>query len=142
MNQNQTAKKNSAKKIIAVISVLLVLVAVAAVAANLNTIKAWLSPSDTVSYTLTVNVGEQTVKQLEIKTETTKSLLSAMENEPELKIEQTDGFITSICGHCQSVEANEYWTYTVNDEMLMVGAADYYPSDNDSIVFTLGTMTF
>ena len=140
MNEIQTAKKQNTKKIVAVVAVLLVLVAIAATAANFNTIKSWLNPVDTVSYTLTINVGDKTVEQLNIEAETTKSLLDTMKE--KLELEETDGFITSICGHSQNYETNEYWVYTVNGESIMVGAADYYPNNNDVIIFSLQEIVF
>ncbi|MBQ6569143.1 MAG: DUF4430 domain-containing protein [Clostridia bacterium] len=139
MNETQTTKKKS-KVWILPVAVLLVLAIAAGVYANWGKIKALISPADTVTYTLTINVKGETVKELELKTEKTVSLLDAMKE--NLKVVENGGFVTAIEGHEQNPDASEYWTYTVNGEMLMVGAADYYPANGDKIIFSLDVISF
>jgi len=51
-------------------------------------------------------------------------------------------YITSICGHSENPDTNEYWVFTANGEPVMVGASDYIPADGDVIVFDLSPLVW
>ena len=52
-------------------------------------------------------------------------------------VEESDGFITSIEGIEQDVDEKIGWIYFINDEMAMVGAAEYELEANDEVNFDL-----
>lgn len=81
-------------------------------------------------YDIDEDALEETV---ELQSETT--LQDAMENQYE--VIDNEGFITSIAGYEQDVEANAYWLYEINGEMAQIGAAEYVLEDGDEITWNL-----
>ena len=63
------------------------------------------------------------------------SLFDAMSENFDIK--DDNGFITSIDGKEQDKAANKYWTFTINDEQVNVGAKDVTVADGDKIIFKL-----
>lgn len=86
-------------------------------------------------------VLKESGKEFESKKATVKSgssLFEAMGDTFEVKDE--DGFITSIAGKEQDKKANKYWTFTVNDKEVNVGAKDVKLKNNDTATFDLAEM--
>lgn len=67
-----------------------------------------------------------------------ESLYDVMKN--NFKIEDQDGFITSIDGLAQDKEAKKYWMFSVNGKMGEKGAKDTTVKVKDKVVFTLDEM--
>lgn len=68
------------------------------------------------------------------------NLYDVMDENFDIEDPDDNGFITSIDGHEQDEEANVYWTFTVNGEMVMVGAKEVVLEAGDEVVFTLAEM--
>lgn len=146
-------KKTGLKWLWAVVAVLLVLAATTAILYtqtdlfDRTPVSAGdaVSAADAESFNMSVTIGGSEViytGAIEIKPEV--SLLDAMKESitDNGGIVDDNGFITSICGHEQNFDTNEYWVYTVNGESLMVSAADYYPENGDEVVFDLSVIVW
>ena len=81
------------------------------------------------------NENEEVITEKEIALEEGAILLDVMKE--HFDIEEDDGFITSIDGVEQDVDAQLSWMYFVNDEMAPVGAGEYELSVGDKVNFDL-----
>ena len=87
------------------------------------------------SISIVVKDHDEEIFNKEIEVVSGKILLSIL-NE-NLKIEEENGFITSIEGRSQNPEENIYWLYFINGEFAEVGANVYEVKENDKIEFNL-----
>lgn len=78
--------------------------------------------------------GKESDKQ-EVALAKDTSLFDTMSENFDIK--DDNGFITSIDGKEQDKAANKYWTFTINDEQVNVGAKDVTVADGDKIIFNL-----
>ena len=88
--------------------------------------------SDTINIKviLSENNGENPiVYYFKLSKDTNYTLLELMER--KFVVEQENGFITSIQGKAASTEERTAWMYEINEQMAMVGAADYRIKDGD-----------
>ena len=90
------------------------------------------------SISIVVKDHDEEIFNKEIEVVSGKILLSIL-NE-NLKIEEENGFITSIEGRSQNPEENIYWLYFINGEFAEVGANVYEVKENDKIEFNLNTI--
>ena len=90
------------------------------------------------SISIVVKDHDEELFNKEIEVVSGKILLSIL-NE-NLKIEEENGFITSIEGRSQNPEENIYWLYFINGEFAEVGANVYEVKENDKIEFNLNTI--
>lgn len=85
--------------------------------------------------TISEDEGETVHAEKEIEIEEGAILMDVLKE--NFDIEEEDGFITAIDGIKQDEEEQRGWIYYVNDEMAMVGAAEYELSYGDHVVFDL-----
>lgn len=52
-------------------------------------------------------------------------------------VQEADGFVSAINGFEQDEEANLWWTYTINGEVVNVGANDYELQPGDTAEWSL-----
>lgn len=91
--------------------------------------------TEKVVITISKNHGEETIKEEEVNFSEGDALLDVLKE--NFAVEESDGFITSIEGIEQDVDKKMGWIYFINDEMAMVGAADYQLEADDKITFDL-----
>ncbi len=98
------------------------------------------SAAETIEVSTTFEINGETEDELtgtyEVEAGTT--LLDFMKD--EFEVEESDGFIESINGYSQDPEANVYWLYEINSEMVSVGAAEYVLEAGDNISWTLNPL--
>lgn len=85
--------------------------------------------------TITVIDLNGVVAEEELEFEEDQTLLELMET--HFDAEHEDAFIYSIEGIEQDMAENQFWVYEVNDEQVMVGAAEYFLEDGDVVVWEL-----
>ncbi|AMB99594.1 hypothetical protein AWM75_06190 [Aerococcus urinaehominis] len=69
------------------------------------------------------------------------SNLSLLDNMQQwYEIEGKEGFIETIEGQSQDEAQSRYWLYTVNGEMVNVGADEYYVQAGDVIIWNLASI--
>jgi hypothetical protein len=90
---------------------------------------------EVVLITITKNHNEELLTEKEAVIEDGALLLDVMKDNFDL--EEEGGFITSIDGVEQNLDEEISWMYFVNDEMAMVGAAEYELSAGDKVNFDL-----
>lgn len=79
---------------------------------------------------------ENLLSKKEIKVKPESTLYEALKDNFDIVVDDT-GMLTSIDGKSQDKEKNIFWTYTVNDEMIMQGIKDYVIQKGDNIKFKL-----
>ncbi|UOQ47545.1 DUF4430 domain-containing protein [Gracilibacillus caseinilyticus] len=89
-----------------------------------------------VSLTITDQITNKTISEESYTVTSGTTLEDLLQDNYEVEVTE-DGFLTSINGHEQNVEENEYWTYEANGEMVSEGIADYEVQDEDDITFDL-----
>lgn len=102
---------------------------------NQNNINSAEQAEDIVVITISKNKNEEMITEKEVAIEEGAILLDVMSE--NFDIEEDNGFITSIDGVEQDIEAELSWIYSVNDEMAMVGAAELELSVGDKVNFDL-----
>ena len=128
------------KKLISILLTLLLTITLVACSSN-SSIKSTEKGTDKNSETSQLKVsviikeGDNEVSNKEIQVKKGDKLLDILKD--NFKIEETDGYITSIEDKLQDEKEGLYWTYTVNNEYATVGAGDYELKSNDEIIFTL-----
>lgn len=90
---------------------------------------------ENIEITISEDHGETTILEKEVTIEEDDILLDVMKE--NFKIEEQDGFITSIDGKAPAEGEQKSWMFFVNGEMGLVGAAEYELSQNDQVVFDL-----
>lgn len=90
---------------------------------------------EVVVITISENEGEEVIAQEDVAIEEGDLLLDVMEE--HFEVEHDDGFIMSINGIAPKAGEERSWMYFVNDEMPMVGAAEYELKPGDEVVFDL-----
>lgn len=88
-----------------------------------------------VFITVSENKGEEIHAEEEITFTEGDLLLDVMEE--NFDIEHDSGFVTSINGIAPEEGEERSWMYYVNDEMPMVGAAEYELESGDDVLFDL-----
>lgn len=89
----------------------------------------------TVSITISMDEGEETISEKEVPIEDGAILMDIMKE--NFDVEESDGFITAIEGVEQNEEEKKAWMYFVNGEMAPVGANEYELSAGDEVSFDL-----
>ncbi len=118
------------KKLASFLIAFLLLIGVAAPA---TTAQAKSNDNIKVTYTLKNNK-----KQISKKTITLKKNQTVMKGlKKGWKVDEKDGFITSIDGHKQNDKKKIYWTYTVNKKQVNVGANKKKLHNKDKVEFKL-----
>lgn len=90
---------------------------------------------DEITTTVILKEGENEISKKDFQIKSGENLLNLLKE--NFKIEENDGFITSIEGKVQDEKEGIYWMYTINGESAEVGAGDYKLKDKDIIVFSL-----
>lgn len=93
------------------------------------------SQEEVIKVTISKDEGEEVLSEKEIEIEENAILMDIMKENYD--IEEDDGFITSIDGVAPEEGEEKAWMYFVNDEMAMVGAAEYELEAGDNVVFDL-----
>ena len=93
------------------------------------------SQEEVIKVTISKDEGEEVLSEKEIEIEENAILMDIMKENYD--IEEDDGFITSIDGVAPEEGEEKAWMYLVNDEMAMVGAAEYELEAGDNVVFDL-----
>lgn len=92
------------------------------------------------SYKVTLVQEGNTIFDETLTAEAGQSLLDVMKT--KLDIVEDGGYITSMQGIAIDSDAQKWWLFTINGEFAMTGAADTYPAEGDSIVWTYEASTF
>ncbi|WP_223703517.1 DUF4430 domain-containing protein [Sutcliffiella deserti] len=79
--------------------------------------------------------GEEIISEESIEFEEGESLMDVMERNYDLTLDESGAFIVGIDGLDSDTENSLFWTYTVNEEEIMVGAADYILEEDDVVHF-------
>ncbi len=96
------------------------------------------------TYSLSVTAQGEEIFDGEVKSAEGTTLMDSMV--PALKAEGIEvvsesgdygAFITAIGGHEQNYSENLYWSFKVNDELVMEGASTFVPKEGDKVAFTL-----
>ena len=90
---------------------------------------------EVVVITISKDHNEEVITEKEVAIEDGEILLDVMKE--NFDIEEEGGFISSIDGVEQDIDAQMSWMYFVNDEMPPVGAAEYELSVGDQVNFDL-----
>lgn len=90
---------------------------------------------DVIKVTISKDEGEEILSEKEIAIEEGAILMDVLKE--NFDIEEDGGFITSIDGVAPEEGEQVAWMYFVNDEMAMVGAAEYELSPGDEVTFDL-----
>ncbi|HLS66639.1 MAG TPA: DUF4430 domain-containing protein [Pseudogracilibacillus sp.] len=88
-----------------------------------------------ITVTISEDEGEIVHDEKEIEIEEGAILMDVLKE--SFDIEEEDGFITAIDGIQADEGEQRGWMYYVNDEMAMVGAAEYELEEDDHVVFDL-----
>lgn len=94
---------------------------------------------ETVVITISKDDGEEVITDKEIAIEEGDILIDVMEENFDIETEYDGTFITSIDGvaPAEGEEEEKGWVYFVNDEMALVGAAEYELTPGDEVTFDL-----
>lgn len=84
--------------------------------------------------TIIIKANEEVVETV-VEFNEEMTLLEVMQDNLDMELE--DGFVTSIEGHAQSAEDNVWWVYTINEEMVTVGAEEYILLEDDIVEWEL-----
>lgn len=88
-----------------------------------------------VEFVISKNNGEEVIDTKTIEIEEGAFVLDVLKE--NFDVEEEGGFVTAIDGIKQDVDAQIGWMYFVNDEMAMVGAAEYELKADDKVNFDL-----
>ena len=92
---------------------------------------------------ITLQITDQTTETVIVDSDYTvkegTDLLTLIEENFD-QVEVDNGFLTSIEGHEQQPDHNEYWLYQVNGEDGTVGMAEYQLMDQDEITLNLAPL--
>ncbi len=139
-------KKKISKPLYVIVAVVLIAAAVFAVIAVKTDIFGGKDINDEVqvTYSLSVKVQGEELFNGEVKAPEGTVLIDSMtaaleEKDIEVVYENSEfgAYITAIGGHAQNYDENLYWSFTVNDELVMEGASALVPAQGDKVVFTL-----
>ncbi|MGM8211648.1 DUF4430 domain-containing protein [Virgibacillus sp. W0430] len=100
-----------------------------------NTTQTESVEEEIIEVTLSKDKGDQVLEEKEIPIEEGAILMDVMKD--NFSVEEKGGFITSIQGIGPDEGEEKAWMYFVNDEMAMVGAAEYELSAGDKVTFDL-----
>ena len=106
------------------------------------------APGENVTFSLSVTLdgGEEILYSKDVTAESSTALIDILsQNVTENGgVVYTDGeygaYITEICGKSEDPAESKYWVYTVNGEIAMSSASEYYPEAGDEIVFDLSVL--
>ena len=90
---------------------------------------------EVVFVTISKDEGEEVLSEKEIEIEENDILMEVMQE--NFEIEEEEGFITTIDGVGPEEGEEKAWMYFVNNEMAMVGAAEYELKAGDQVLFDL-----
>lgn len=96
------------------------------------------STKDNIGISIVINEGDKEISKKDLEVEKDEILLEVLKE--NFKVEDNDGFVTSIEDKEQNPDENKYWTYTVNGDYGTVGANEYKLQKDDKVVFTLDKM--
>lgn len=88
-----------------------------------------------VEFTISKDEGEEVIETKTIEIEEGDVVLDVLKD--NFDVEENDGFVTSINGVSEDPDNQIGWIYFVNDEMAMVGAAEYELKADDQVNFDL-----
>lgn len=88
-----------------------------------------------VEFVISKDNGEEVIETKTIEIEEGDFVLDVLK--ANFDVEEEGGFVTAIEGIEQDVDAKLGWMYFVNDEMAMVGAAEYELKADDQVNFDL-----
>lgn len=94
--------------------------------------------SKTITVTYVLKENNKTFSNKKIKLKKNSTVMQGLKK--GWKVQEKDGFVTSIAGKKQDDKKKIYWTYTVNKKM--VDAANKVKlHKNDKVVWTLGKVS-
>lgn len=64
-----------------------------------------------------------------------ETLMEVMEREYDLTLDESGQFIVGIDGIESDTENSYFWTYTINNEEVLVGANEYKMEEDDVVTF-------
>ena len=88
-----------------------------------------------VEFTISKDEGEEVIETKSIEVEEGAIVLDVLKE--HFDVEEEGGFVTSIDGVNDDPDNQLAWMYFVNDEMAMVGAAEYELEADDHVNFDL-----
>lgn len=89
------------------------------------------------SVTINLNVEGEAVESSSVEIEENAILLEVMKD--NFEVVEEGGFVSAINGYEQNEKDNLWWTFTVNEEMIEVGAAEYVLEKGDTVEWSLAT---
>jgi uncharacterized protein YcfL len=92
------------------------------------------SKENEISLTISLIKEDEAIDEKEITVAEGSNLMDAVKENFEIK--EDNGMITSIEGIEQDTKESYFWTYTINDEMIMTGANETELHEGDKVVFT------
>ncbi|WP_207940077.1 hypothetical protein DOK78_002463 [Enterococcus sp. DIV2402] len=92
------------------------------------------SKENEISLTISLIKEDEVIDEKEITVAEGSNLMDAVKENFEIK--EDNGMITSIEGIEQDTKESYFWTYTINDEMIMTGANETELHEGDKVVFT------
>lgn len=92
------------------------------------------SKENEISLTISLIKEDKVIDEKEISVTEGSNLMDAVKDNFEIK--EDNGMITSIEGIEQDTKESYFWTYTINDEMIMTGANETELHEGDKVVFT------
>lgn len=92
------------------------------------------SKENEISLTISLIKEDEVIDEKEITVAEGSNLMDAVKENFEIK--EDNGMITSIEGIEQDTKESYFWTYTINDEMIMTGANETALHEGDKVVFT------
>ncbi|GAB2021184.1 DUF4430 domain-containing protein [Pseudolactococcus yaeyamensis] len=125
------------KKTVTILVATGITVALAACGNKTETPKKSTVSQDTATITLDFENDKKIDATKTITISKSQSLLEALK--ANFKIEEKDGFITSIEGKAQNQAANQYWLFDINGKMAEKGVADIQLKKGDTVAFYLGS---
>lgn len=90
---------------------------------------------EVVIITISTDEGDEVISDKEVAIEDGDILMDVLKENYE--IEEEGGFVNSIDGIQAEEDEQKAWMYFVNDEMAMVGAAEYELEVGDEVNFDL-----
>ncbi len=92
------------------------------------------SKENEINLTISLIKEDEVIDEKEITVAEGSNLMDAVKENFEIK--EDNGMITSIEGIEQDTKKSYFWTYTINDEMIMTGANETELHEGDKVVFT------
>ena len=125
------------KKIFSLLTLALALLLVGCGSSQTNTDKSSSSADSSVKKELKISISiapeGQEKSEKTVAVEEGKTAMDALKK--AYKVEEKDGFITSIDGHAQDEAKGLYWMFKVNGEMAPKGANQITVKDGDKLEF-------